>query len=347
MASLPSKTSSSTDSPSPDCSSFLNWDENEEPKTVFEKIVVFRSLVATVKNLPALDVSVEAKAVKFLESLYPKTRSSANDFLLSLGRTSDDSLTSFIQSIVVLVSSTNQTITTAAMEMVGNLSMWCSARVLYLLFKADLFPQLINTLNLQSLSFAGAVDIHNCLMNIICNSIYLSTPNGLEQLEIEEENEQEDVHETVLQHVLTPSEKYIWHLCVFRFSLIDENQSYVFVRLLARLLETCPYHQPTMDFILHMPVVLTIPSCLTFFEHESSIWYFLYAMIKIQQKGNEQKGEVRQMWKKVLRRLRMEGFEDSIEEKLRNDAKGFFGDLIVDNSIKWNKMMGMNLLKQE
>ncbi|KAK2952988.1 hypothetical protein BLNAU_11977 [Blattamonas nauphoetae] len=346
MASLPSKTSSSTDYPSPDCSSFLNWDE-EKLGSEAEKTEIFQSLIATVKYQPDLDVSLEAKAVKFLESLDPKTRLSANSFLIGLGTTTANSSRIFVESITVLLSSTSRVIATAAMEMLQNLIFRCSMKVHFALIKDDLFPQLMTTLNLQSLSFTDAVDIHNCLTYIIFNSVNLSTPNVLDLLRIEGGVEQQAVCKTVLTQVVAPSEKYIWHLCVKRFSIIERVLSLNFLRLLAQLLEICPYYQPTMEFVLHTPVFLSIPSYLTFFENDEAIWTFLILMKNIQLEWNKQGGAVRQMWKTMRRMLRMEGFEDVMEEKLQNDRNGDFGRYLVNGSIRWNNLLGMNLQEQE
>ncbi|KAK2950670.1 hypothetical protein BLNAU_14341 [Blattamonas nauphoetae] len=232
------------------------------------------------------------------------------------------------------------------MKILNNHLCWCSEKVQLALIKTDLIPRLINTLNPQSLSFAKAADIRICLLNTITWSVWLATPNCMKYLGIEDLNEQQAVHETVLKQVLVPSEKYIWHLCVNRFSIIDEQSKY-FLTLLAQILRICPYYQPTMDFVLQMPVVLTIPSCLTFFEIDESIWTFLDRIIDAQLEWNKEGGEIRQMGKTVHRMLRMEGNEDAIEAKLRNEKNGEYGELIVAYSIQWNNMQGMNIQEQE
>ncbi|KAK2957005.1 hypothetical protein BLNAU_8080 [Blattamonas nauphoetae] len=325
-----------------DCSPFLNW--REDPRYSFhEKANVFRSLVATLKFRPALDVTLEAQAVKFLKYAGPQSESSADAFLNCLASPSDDSSTSFVQSIVVLLYTPSHVIATAAMEILSKLMWICSAKNLLLLVKADLISGFVITLHTQSLSFGEAVDIHINVMKSIRRSIWLASPYGLAVIRIEDDNEQQAVYETVFQHVIAPSEKYIWHLCVNRYSIVHGNMSIEFMVLLARLLQICPYHQPTMAVVLHMPVFLTIPSCLTFFEDRDSICNFLRYMIYLQREWNKQKGEVRQKGKNVHRLLRMEGFEDAIEEKLLNHKKGSFGDLIVAKSIEWNNLQGINL----
>ncbi|KAK2957930.1 hypothetical protein BLNAU_7106 [Blattamonas nauphoetae] len=343
-----------------DCSPFLNWNEEKLPSED-AKAIVFRSLVATVKLQPALDDSLEAKAIEFLESSDLVEGESADMFLDSLRRPTDGSLSDFIQSIVVLLSSTNEAIPITAMEMLNNLLANCSTQSTFFLIEADIIPQLINTINPLSLSFSEAEDIHTGLITSIAESLFteesskfpelcnlsIATPLSYGQLEIEDCDEQQAVHETVLKHVLAPSEQYICHLCVNRFSILDDFQSKYFLVLLTQLLDVSPYHQPTMELVLDLPVLLTIPSCLTFFESDHSIGSFLTFMVKTLQEWNETSGTQRQMWMKVYRMLRKEGIEDVIEGKLENDRNTTSGGLIVTYSIDLNNLQGMNLPRPE
>ncbi|KAK2957605.1 hypothetical protein BLNAU_7504 [Blattamonas nauphoetae] len=203
-----------------DCSPFLNW--TEKPfKSVRKTAVVFRSLVATLKLKPVLDVSLDAKAVKFLESVQPDDEKKADDFISNFGRTIDKSSTNFVQSIVVLVSSSSTTITTAAMLMLKILIENSSPKVRLALVNANLIPQLINNLNLLSLSFTEAGNIHIYLMKSINKSFWLATPDGLYRLKIQNQNEPQAVHETISRQAIAPSEMYIGHLCVNRYSRSD------------------------------------------------------------------------------------------------------------------------------
>ncbi|KAK2951213.1 hypothetical protein BLNAU_13829 [Blattamonas nauphoetae] len=235
MTTVITNKSISIDSPCPDCSLLMNWTENY-PKSEHEQAVVFRSLVATLKCKPALDVSLETKAVKLLETVTPWSRKSADVFLRSLGRTADESLTEFVQSVLVIISTANKVITTAAMKMLKTLIRTRSPKGRLTLVKADLIPRLINTLNPLSLSLAESVDIHASLMTSITFFLWLSTPDALSQLEVKAGDEQPDVRETVFQQVLAPSEKYVRHLCVNRYSIVDGDQSLNFLLLLAHFL---------------------------------------------------------------------------------------------------------------
>ncbi|KAK2960947.1 hypothetical protein BLNAU_4034 [Blattamonas nauphoetae] len=333
-------------SSSPECTPFLNWKE-EEPLSQSEKAVVFQSLVATMKLRPAFDDFLIAKAVKFLEYVQPKPPSSTEALLHEFGQTGDNSLTDFIQSIVVLISSPNRVMTTAAMEILRHLVIHCFPKSRFSLVKADLIPQLILTLNPLSLSFAEAVEIHTGLVQIISYSLFPSTPVGLRILGIEDDNEQQAVHETILKQVVVPSEKYICDLCMHRFSIVDGDQSRRFMTLLARLFEITPYFQQMMQIVLKMPVFLTIPSCLTFFDDDYLIFSFLACMNEYQQEWNKIRGSQRHIWQTVQRLLRLEGIEDVIETKLQNNENEFLGQWIVGYSIEWNDLQGMNIPEHE
>ncbi|KAK2955737.1 hypothetical protein BLNAU_9273 [Blattamonas nauphoetae] len=149
-----------------DCSPFLNWNE-DKLGSAEEKAEIFMSLVATLKIQPALDDSLEAKAVRLFESMCWGGQESADDFLNSFGPTTDLSSRDFVQCIVVLLSTASQVITTAAMEILCALVLFCSPIIRYSLVKADLIPHIIVTLNLMSITLAEAFGIHISVMKSI------------------------------------------------------------------------------------------------------------------------------------------------------------------------------------
>ncbi|KAK2955505.1 hypothetical protein BLNAU_9552 [Blattamonas nauphoetae] len=329
-----------------DCSPFLNWEEGKISSGL-DNIVIFRSLVATIKFQPTLDVSLEEKAVRFLESVSPYHEESDVDLLNSLATFSDESMTDFVQDIVVLISPANQLITATTIELMDNLILLCSYDIRFALIKADLIPRLINTLNPQSFSISDCEDMHTCLMGIITNSFRLAGPNRVSEVEIEDDDERKSVHETVLKQVLSPSEKSVGHLCTNPTSIVDGDQSKRFLIFLARLLRMSPYHQPIMDLCIELPIVLAIPSCLTIFEKDEPIWDFLLEMVKSQREWNKQGGVQQHMWRTVDRMLRMEDIEDVIEQWQLNDQHRSYGGLIAFLSMEWNNLLGTNIVEQE
>ncbi|KAK2956987.1 hypothetical protein BLNAU_8062 [Blattamonas nauphoetae] len=160
--------------------------------------IVFRSLVAAVKSQPAVDVSVEIQAVKFLQYVDPHGPESANAFLSRLASSTDESLTDFVQCIVVLISSASEVITMAAMKTLKSLFFKSSPKKLLALVKAGLIPELVINLNPQSLSSPEAVHTHTYLLSSIAHPVRLTTPYYLSQLEIIYPSQQQAIYETSL-----------------------------------------------------------------------------------------------------------------------------------------------------
>ncbi|KAK2956988.1 hypothetical protein BLNAU_8063 [Blattamonas nauphoetae] len=163
--------------------------------------IVFRSLVAAVKSQPAVDVSVEIQAVKFLQYVDPHGPESANAFLSRLASSTDESLTDFVQCIVVLISSASEVITMAAMKTLKSLFFKSSPKKLLALVKAGLIPELVINLNPQSLSSPEAVHTHTYLLSSIAHPVRLTTPYYLSQLEIIYPSQQQAIYETSLGRI--------------------------------------------------------------------------------------------------------------------------------------------------
>ncbi|KAK2954379.1 hypothetical protein BLNAU_10711 [Blattamonas nauphoetae] len=62
-----------------------------------------------------------------------------------------------------------------------------------------------------------------------------------------------------------------------------------------------------------------------------------------QREWNTTRGDQRQMGKTLHRLLRMEGIDDVVEAKLRNDRNDFYGNWFVANSIQWSNLQALNL----
>ncbi|KAK2960209.1 putative CBL-interacting protein kinase 3 [Blattamonas nauphoetae] len=116
---------------------------------------------------------------------YPQNATAATHFLNSFASASDEPSKNFVQSIVVLISSPSQAITAAAMKLLKSLSIWCSAKDLLSLVKATLIPQVITTLNPQSLPWTEGKNMHINLMTLIRNSTCLATPGVALKLKVD------------------------------------------------------------------------------------------------------------------------------------------------------------------
>ncbi|KAK2953952.1 hypothetical protein BLNAU_11054 [Blattamonas nauphoetae] len=328
-----------------DPAAFVNWDE--EPLELLSDVLpLCRSLISMVKAGHSIDDKLETKAELLLGNFWFSYREAdADQSILGLVPSpTDDPLSEFVTSIIVLLPTDHKGLVTTMMDILKCLIQDCSSNIHLTLLKAALIPRLITHLNPLSLSFTDSQEIHSHLTSIISSSIWLATQFGLNKLKIENWNEQQTIHETVLQQVLIPAEPYIRHLCVHSSSIVDQDQSILFMRILGRLFRICPFHPPTLDLVQNLPVFMTIPNALSTFVFEASIWHILFEATTAQREWNEQGGGILQTGKTVLIYLRSEGFEDSMEQKLTTDKNGFWKRALERDSIALNNMLGTNLL---
>ncbi|KAK2958877.1 hypothetical protein BLNAU_6126 [Blattamonas nauphoetae] len=256
---------------------------------------------------------------------------------------SDDSLTDFVASINVLISSSKQLIIEGTLRLLDRLSAKSSPQIQLKLVSIDLVPQIITSLSQQSLSFVDPVDIHTRLINVVKSGLQLATPRGLDRLADGHPFERQAVHKTVLEHVLVPSEEYLRRMSTNRFILADGDLADDFVDLLALILRISPFSQPTVDLLPQLSIFLTIPSCLTVFDFDLPFWSFLGVMVLSQEDWNKQGGNVRRSGATIFRCLRTEGLDDVLEQRLQNDLNGNIGEDLADYLIKLNAMLGMNV----
>ncbi|KAK2963567.1 hypothetical protein BLNAU_1610 [Blattamonas nauphoetae] len=189
---------------------------------------------------------------------------------------------------------------------------------------------------------SDAEDIHSQLMNIVNCTLFILSPAGLTTLKISHPSEQQALCEAVLTQILIPSNDYIAHLCAHRYSIVDGLQSSRTMLFLAKIIKVCPSHEQIMDYVLKLPIFLTIPSLMTFFESDGMNLDTLRSMILTERGWANVGGELLEKRKMVLRLLRNEGFEAIVEQRLKNDINGGEGQNLVKRTVEWNNLLGMN-----
>ncbi|KAK2949712.1 hypothetical protein BLNAU_15383 [Blattamonas nauphoetae] len=201
------------------------------------------------------------------------------------------------------------------------------------LVKANLIPQLITSLDPLSYSFTDAKDLHISLINVLSKFIQLAPPLEFRHLDSVGHRQQQITHETVLKLVLFPSQAYLRFICANYANIQNNTESDDFMHLLEGLLKSCPDFQPTRNFILALPVSLTISSSLTFIELDSSIAAFLASMVYDERNWIRKGRKYRPSDAEIHRSLQNDGFDDAIEQRLLTVFGGSYRAAIVANSI--------------
>ncbi|KAK2961610.1 hypothetical protein BLNAU_3408 [Blattamonas nauphoetae] len=203
--------------------------------------------------------------------------------------------------------------------------------------------KLVSSLDLFSPSFTEAEKLHNNLIGVTYDSLMALTERVRDTLQLHNDNEQQELGETVYCQVLLPLEAYIRYICSNRYSLVDGELPASSMLLLAKSLAICPYHEPTMRFVFRLPILPTIPSAMTFYERDIMNLSYRLTMLLAQLKYTTIGGETLNLWNIILRSQRMEGVEDLDEQRLNLDFGGAYGHKVAERAIEWNNLLGMNV----
>ncbi|KAK2962043.1 hypothetical protein BLNAU_3099 [Blattamonas nauphoetae] len=327
MHSQTSPTGNSCGSSRSDSSAFVNWDRKtvESDK---EKTTILFSLVSMVRKGESLEGPLEGNAELFLNQLLPSPPGTVSQFLVDLESSSNESVIDYMEALVVLLSLPNQRIIKSSLEILKTMIRFMSAPTRLRLVTANLIPQIITNLSPLSLPFTESQMILCHLRNIIGSFVSLASMDCVAELKVSDRAEQQAVHEAVLKQVLVASEEYFWHLFRNRFSIDDPLLTNELMFDEPRLLSVAPYFQPTLDYVLTLPIFQLIPSCLTFFDHDHSIFEFFVSMADAVEEWNTQDRTIIRSSAILLGSLRKEGFEDVVETRRHNFENGFRGRLM-------------------
>ncbi|KAK2959826.1 hypothetical protein BLNAU_5315 [Blattamonas nauphoetae] len=254
---------------------FLIFDVNS--KLSFEdQSTIYDSLVALAKAGYPFDTALQDKAVRFLKSLSPEWDEPdyAAKLVSDLVSSSAGSHTGFVESIVILLSSPHSTIVGAAISFLRQTFEYSSPVIRCPLVESDLVTTVLTTVQPHTLSISGNEEIFGELLGIIDRFVDLATPLSLEQLGKITTVDQYNHREMIFQNVVLPSSHFMTFLISNRY-ILAEDLFRSFMSLLSILIRICPYHHPTLEFVLASPIVMAFSRCLSFIEDDHRLWVFL------------------------------------------------------------------------
>ncbi|KAK2958838.1 hypothetical protein BLNAU_6087 [Blattamonas nauphoetae] len=165
--------------------SFLNLDPNSN-LSFDDKSTIYRSLVALVKGQYPFDMTLQNKAVQFLESLEPQwgDQDQATKLVTDLAPSSNGSPSCFVESILILLSSSHPTVAAAASSFMFETILFLSAEIRLQLVESDLIASMLATVQPQRLPITGNENIIGNLVGTLVYSVLLASPDSLVDLNI-------------------------------------------------------------------------------------------------------------------------------------------------------------------
>ncbi|KAK2944977.1 hypothetical protein BLNAU_20095 [Blattamonas nauphoetae] len=321
---------------------FLAWAE-QEVDTLTDKPAVFCSLISLVHNSFPFTTALEEKATTFLQQILIGQIPVTSSFIDELFQSSNSN-TPFVNSLVILVNSSNGKIRAGAIEFLQKVMSWSPYALRFDLIQQDMIGKILAAIKPEMLPFQDHEDIHIPLMEILSEAIVFSNPNSLLRSDILETVSAEQIYDAVLTKVLHPAGAYLRYQLVSRSLIEDDDQSMNFALLLSRLLEISVHSSPTYDFILSLPISITIPDCLTFFTDDSSVWSLVEGLVICRSEWSQTSIIIRQKGQHILRTLDSEGLQDSVEQDMKHDVNGFLGSSIVNLCRRFDCLAGANIL---
>ncbi|KAK2941973.1 hypothetical protein BLNAU_23126 [Blattamonas nauphoetae] len=223
-----------------------------------EKAVLFCSLVSRVRNNSDVDDAFQDEAVALLDDLapYPFDSQTADQIVTELVPSADGTLTGFVDSACILVSSPHSKIVVAALCFLAE-SFWSSSphnRVR--LIQNDFFSRILAIIQPQHLPLSGNEDVFHSLNRILSSSIDLARPSTLKALKLGDPSARQNHLEFIFQRVIQQHSPYLSFLC--------QNQQLVSTNLypswmdvvVVSLFRISPYHLPTLEWKREGPEVI-------------------------------------------------------------------------------------------
>ncbi|KAK2950177.1 hypothetical protein BLNAU_14863 [Blattamonas nauphoetae] len=319
-----------------------------------EKSAVYCSLVALVKAEYPFNIALQDRAVRFLENLKPKflyEKDLAAKLVTDLVPSSAGSPSGFVESILTLLSCPHSTVVAAALSFLYRTAQrWRKVdsflnqerTLLTNLVETDLIPTVFATVQPHTLPIAGNEKIISRLTKIIASFAKLTLPSSPRNLRITAAIDIFNHREMIFQKVVVPSSQFVTFLISNRF-ILNGDLFDSFMSLLLNHIQICPFHRPTLEFVLASPIAMAFSSCLSFIENDGDLWTTLLNINSSLREWKRKSAEVAQSAKRMIQALFSEGFEDTLEQSMKRDKNGYYGGHVVKNCHFFSQLLGSNV----
>ncbi|KAK2946225.1 hypothetical protein BLNAU_18827 [Blattamonas nauphoetae] len=279
-----------------------------------EKSAIYNSLVALVKAEYQFGETLQDRAARFLQNIEPMwfQATYADQLVTELVPSSDGSPSGFIESIVTLLSSPHSTVIGAALSFINKTLYFLSKEIRYRLAESDLITNVLAIVQPHKLPISGNETIIVSLLAIIFNFFNLATSPSVRNFSTTAAIDAFNHYEMIFQNVVIPSSQFLTFLISNRVIISGELLN-SFMLLLFTLLRFCPYHRPTLEFVLASPIVLAFSSGLRFVENDDALWNILFTFDQSLLEWKTEGPEVAQSGKRMRQALFSEGFDDTLE----------------------------------
>ncbi|KAK2961647.1 hypothetical protein BLNAU_3445 [Blattamonas nauphoetae] len=322
---------------------FLNFDVNSE-LSFEKKSSIYNSLVALVKAEYPFDKALQDKAVNFLKYLEPeryRLKDRIHELVFDLVPSSAGSPSGFVDSIVTLLSSPHSTVVAAAILFLFEVTHYSVEYVTFHLIQSDLICNLLTSVQPHAIPIAGNEPMMNNLVKIIDQFVCLTSQRFVSQYDLTAPDYLSNHREMIFQKVVLPSSQFVTFLISNRYVLY-RDLLVSFMHLLATHIRVGPFHPPTLEYVVASPIVIAVTSCLSFIEVDLALSDSLYFIKRSLQEWKYDRHSHAKSKKRMMRALFSEGYEDTLEQKLKYDKVGLYCSSLVRECKQLSRWLGAN-----
>ncbi|KAK2961006.1 hypothetical protein BLNAU_4093 [Blattamonas nauphoetae] len=306
----------------------------------FSDSEVFVSLVSMVRDAYPFDEELLQKTSSFIYEITHSTiyLNRIDDFLKTTGHGSSHPAAGFVDSIVVLLSSSHRTIYSDTLSLLARFTNQFSSK----LKGSELIPRILSTPRLRDLSEVDDKTELNKILEILFRSVG-SFPTKISEYKCYYRNtDVQALREVMLHRTVIPIEQSL--IQIYRHPhLLSWNDEYKEAfTLLSKLFHASAYHQPTLDFIRSSRIPLVFQSLLSNGEDEDAQYWIFYLMLSDFSRRETDIDKIVGGGKILLQALEQEGFMNHLDQTRFHNNSAKNGRHVMVCSYPILNMLGMN-----
>ncbi|KAK2944701.1 hypothetical protein BLNAU_20394 [Blattamonas nauphoetae] len=205
------------------------------------------------------------------------------DLLKAIGQGSTNPASVFLDSIMMLLSSSHPSIFREALSFVHNSMNYCSASIRLALISSKLIPRILSIPHFRDLSVIDD-ELLSSIVSIFRFSIEIVETVYLQALSITSHTPPESIRDVVFHEVFIPMEPSLVQISRNPLLLSSNNAIQATLMILSIIFETGAFHQPSLDLIGSSHFPLIYPSLLSEVENEGArqliIWFMSRSIVK-------------------------------------------------------------------
>ncbi|KAK2961718.1 hypothetical protein BLNAU_3155 [Blattamonas nauphoetae] len=234
---------------------------------------IFISLVSMVRDSYKFDEELLSKVSMFLSSVvrtFDRSFNLTNDLLNAIGQDSPNPSAMFVDSMVVLLSSSHPSIFRDTLSFLHRCLLWCSFSNHLALVSSKLIPRILSSSHLQNLSVTADKIILDRIVLILDRGVNLASTHLIQPVSSTSSTDPQSIRSMVLNEVLIPMEPSLVQIGSNRHLLSWNNEFKDTMELLTKIFEVSVFHQPTLDFICSSRIPMAFQSLLSKVEEEDT-----------------------------------------------------------------------------